>query len=387
MAFSFGNPAMGSVAPEAGVNTQNGPDLEDIQTEALGFLALSGEAKVQLLPTPWPSDQLPPTNASLMSVASKRGLVAAAGPDAVIVASTKSVRDAFEGKETGDNNLKPFQPQLKLPMPMRISQVAFSADESFLVLSAETGGGLAVYDVQALIGGSKQSAFELSTKGQSLRALIPNPTPEKGELFAVVTSDGQLMMANLKERNFVQGPSGEVLKTGVSCISWSTKGKQLVAGLGDGSVHQMKPDGTATGEIPKPPNVNSGEYVSSITWLENNVFLVIHTPTEFDNNVLPTSSYHLATRQPPSSFIFQKVSDPASPYNGIIRQPPHQFLLRLRDFPPNLQDVLIVASTASIDIGLFTRAKAPLAKDKPADKITDVFTMTEMHCSRSFQHR
>ena len=53
-------------------------------------------------------------------------------------------------------------------------------------------------------------------------------------------------------------------------------------------------------------------------------------------------------------------------------------MLRLKDFPPNLQDVILVASTASIDIGLFSRSKVPLTSDKPADKITGVFTMTEM---------
>lgn len=369
---------MSGGASDTSGNAQNGPDLEDIQTEGLGFLALAGEAKVQLLSTPWPSEQLPPTTASLMSIASKRGLVAAAGPDAIILASTKSVRGAFEGKETGDNNLKPFQPELKLPMPMRISQLAFSADEAYLVLSAENGGGLAAYDVQALMGGSTQSAFELSTNSQPLRALIPNPTPEKGELIAIVTNDGNLMMANLKERNFVQGPNGQVLKDGVSCVSWSTKGKQLVAGLGNGGIYQMTPEGVGKADIPKPPNVASGEFVSSVTWLENHVFLVAHTPSNFDNSMLPNSSWHLITRQPPASFVFQKITDAAGPFSSVIRQPPHPYLLRLKDFPPNLQDFLVVGSTASTDIGLFTRAKTPLAKDKPADKITGVFTMTEM---------
>jgi nucleoporin NUP159 len=328
-----------------------------------------------------------------MSVASQKGLVAAAGPDVVIVATTESVRKAFEGPDSGDGNLKPFQPQLKLPMPMRVSQLAFSADESYLVLSAETGGGLAVYDVQALLQGSTQSAFELSTNGQALRALAPNPTPEKGELLALVTTDGNLMMANLKERSFVSGPNGQVLKTGVSCVSWSTKGKQLVAGLGDGTAYQMTPEGEGKAEIPRPPNVDGGDHgklphgyspsifndfkVSSITWLENHVFLVVHTPSSFDNSQAPQSTFHVITRQPPANFTFQKVSDPAGPF-GLNRSPPHHFILRLKDFPPNLQDIILVASTASIDIGLFSRSKVPLTSDKPADKISGVFTMTEM---------
>lgn len=75
--------------------------------------------------------------------------------------------------------------------------------------------------------------------------------------------------------------------------------------------------------------------------------------------------------------MFQKIQEPVGPF-GMNRSPPHHFLLRLREFPPNLQDLVIASSTASTDIGMFTRSKVPLAKDKPADKITGVFTMTEM---------
>jgi nucleoporin NUP159 len=203
-----------------------------------------------------------------MSVASHKGLVAAAGPDAVIVATTESVRKAFEGPNDGDGNFKPFQPQLTLPMPMRLSQVAFSADESYLVLAAEVGGGLAVYDVQALLQGSTQSAFELSTNGQAVRSLVPNPTAEKGELFAVITADGNLMMANLKERTFATGSTGQVLKDGVSCLSWSTKGKQLVAGLGNGTAYQMTPEGVGKLDIPKPPGVDDNHHGMCSTFLQ-----------------------------------------------------------------------------------------------------------------------
>ncbi len=195
-----------------------------------------------------------------MSVASQKGLLAAAGPDSVIIATTESVRRAFQGSKSGDSDVRPFQPQLTLPMSMRISQVAFTANENFLVLSAENGGGLAVYDVQNLLGGSTQRAFEMPTNSSSLRALVPNPTPEKGELLAVVTTDGKLLMANLKEKNFVPGANGPMLKDGVCCVSWSTKGKQLVAGLGDGSAYQMTPEGVGKGEIPKPPNVGPNHH-------------------------------------------------------------------------------------------------------------------------------
>ncbi|WKT39404.1 hypothetical protein QSH57_001223 [Fusarium oxysporum f. sp. vasinfectum] len=364
MAFSFGNSGnamLGSTAGAGGLTT--GPDLETIQTEDLGFLSIAGDAKVRLTST-WSS--LPSSTASLLSVASRKGLVAAAGPDQVVIATTESVRKAFEKPKDGDSDIREFEPQLKIPMPMRVSQLSFTADENYLILSAESGGGLAVYEVQSLLSGSTNSAFELSTNGETLRAMIPNPTPEKAELCAIVTNNGNLHMANLKERQI-----SSVLKNQVSCVSWSSKGKQLCAGLGDGTIFQMTPEGEGKGEIPKPPSVGDF-HVSSLTWLENHLFLSIHTS---NNESPPTSIYHIITRQPPSSFNFQKLTDPVEPFGSD--KTPHHSILRLRDFPPALQDMLIVASTAASEMGVLSRSKTPLATDKPADAITGVFTTTE----------
>lgn len=228
--------------------------------QALGFLSIAGEAKVRLLPSPWPSDALPPPTSSLMSIASNKGLVAAAGPDVVIIASTESVRQALTSSGSAANDIKPFSPQLTIPIGMRISQVAFSADENFLVISAENGGGLAVYGVPSIMEGNTQTVFELSTNGVALRALSPNPTPEKAELFAAVTTNGDLMMANIKTRQFLSGVNGQVMKNGVSCVSWSTRGKQLVAGLGNGTGYQMAPEGEGKAEIPRPPGLQGDQH-------------------------------------------------------------------------------------------------------------------------------
>ncbi|KAF7563471.1 hypothetical protein G7046_g607 [Stylonectria norvegica] len=365
MAFSsFSNSAnamQGNTAGAGGLSV--GPDLETIQTEALGFLSIAGDAKLRLT-SPWPS--LPASTSSLISIASRKGLVAAAGPDQVILASTEAVRKAFESPKDGDSDIRAFEPQLKIQMPMRVSQLAFTADENYLILSAETGGGLAVYDVQRLLQGSTDSAFELSTNGEGLRLLIPNPTPERAELCAIVTNNGNLYMANLKER-VISNP----LKNQVSCISWSAKGKQLCAGLGDGTVYQMTPEGEGKAEIPKPPNVGDC-HVSSLTWLENNLWLSIHTS---NNETPPSSIYHIITRQPPETFGYQKMTDPVEPFGS--EKIPHHSILRLRDFPPALQDLLIVSSTASTELGVLSRSKTALASDKPAESITGVFTTTE----------
>ncbi|KAL1841615.1 hypothetical protein VTJ49DRAFT_6792 [Mycothermus thermophilus] len=347
MAFSFGGGGAGGVT--------QGNDLEVIQTEGLGFLSIAGDAKVQLT-SKWSPPPAP--TASLLSVASQKGLVAAAGPDAVHFATTDSVRKAFSADASGDSEVRPFTPQAKLPLPVRISQLAFTADEKYLVLSAETGGGLAVYDVQSVTQGATQSAFELSTNGETLRALLPNPMPESAGLCAIVTNNGNLLMANLAERKLVSGPNGPVLRSQVSCAAWSTKGKQLVAGMADGTIYQMTPDGAEKAHIPKPPNV--GDYhVATVSWLENHVFLAVYNAT---NGQDPTHFFLITRQQSPGAnptFTFQKLTNPVEP-----------------DFEPNLQDLLLVSSTANESVGLLSRSKTPLASDKPST--AGVFTTTEL---------
>ena len=176
----------------------------------------------------------------------------------MIIASIEAVRQAYSA--SSNETVKSFSPQLSLNIGMRISQVSFSADEEWLVLSAENGGGLAVYQVQSLVQGGTQSAFELSTNGVSVRELVPNPTAEKAELFAVVTMDGQLLMANLKTRQFLNHAQAHNLKEGVSCLSWSTRGKQLVAGLGNGTCFQMTPEGEGKADLPAPPGLEGSQY-------------------------------------------------------------------------------------------------------------------------------
>lgn len=355
MATSFGNAAAAT-----------GPDLETIQTESLGFLSVAGDAKIRLT-TPW-SDMPAPTS-SLLSIASRKGIVAAAGPDQVVIAKTDAIRKALDSPKVGDSDIRTLEANKMVhPMPMRISQLAFTADESHLVLSAESGGGLAVYDMATLARGSARPSFEIATNGESLRSLAPNPTPDKAELCAVVTNGGHLHMANLKDKTM----SG-LLRSQVSCISWSAKGKQLCAGLADGTIHQMTPDGEAKAEIPKPPSLTGDYHVSSLTWLENNLFLAVYTTT---NVSPPSSTYNIITREPPAAFTFQKLAHPVEPFDAT--KIPHHSILRLRDFPPDIQDLLIVASTGSTEVGLLTRSKAPLTTNRDPRTITGVFTTTEL---------
>lgn len=260
-------------------------------------------------------------------------------------------------------------------MPMRISHLAFTPDERYLILSAEQGGGLAVYETQSLLSSQLQSSFEIGTSGEAVKHLAPNPMAELAEFCAVVTTKGNLLMANLKEKSLADGPNGPVIRSQVTSVGWSTKGKQLVAGLADGSITQMTPDGSEKASIPKPDGLGDF-HVASLTWLQNHLFSAFYLENSgSSSNSEPFIISRNAPKGETPTFEFRKFSDPVMAYGEDGA--PHHSILRIHDYPPNIQELLIVASSLSDGIGLLTKANAPLASDKAAETITDVFTVTE----------
>lgn len=345
-----------------------------LQLQRLGFLPLAKDAKVQLTPT-WSPPPAP--TASLLAIASRKAIVAAAGPDAIYISPTDAVRKAFEGPKNGDSEVRPFEGHVKIPMPMRVSHLAFTPDEQYLIMSAEQGGGLAVYETQSILQGNAQSIFEIGTSGENVKTLVPNPMAELAEFCAVVTTNGNLLMANFKERSLAAGKNGPILRSGVTSVGWSTKGKQLVAGLAEGTIIQMTPDGTEKAMVPKPASLTGSFPVASVSWLENHLFLAIYN----DAGDPTHSEYFAITRSAPAgqkhSFEMRKLVDPVQPFGN--ESAPHHTILRLRDYPPAIQELLIVSSSVSDGLGLLTKAKASLSSDStiPAEQVTNVFTTTE----------
>ena len=372
MAFSFSNAASGGggfgggPATSGGPTVRDGPELQEMQTDKLGFTAINGTAQLRLIPTPWPSDALPPPSASLLAVASRKGLLAGAGPEGICLASTDSMRAAFREKpEEGSDKIRSFTPQMSIPYP-KPGHVTFSTDENVLVASRQEQGGLDAFHLGQLANGQANPALTISTNGQGLRAVVPNPSPDVPELFALITNDGELLMADLKTGGLRGGQSGSVLKSGVTCCSWSNKGKQLVAGGADGTVTQMKPDGSVVATIPKSTSIPHGCHVSGISWLENDSFFVIYTPSGTDSGSVEPSEFYIVTREPKTTnFAFQKLPEVVGPF-GLERIPPFHFIVRLRNFPPYIQDMLVLTGCCSTDIGVVTKTDKGFSIDNAA---------------------
>jgi nucleoporin NUP159 len=122
--------------------------------------------------------------------------------------------------------------------------------------------------------------------------------------------------------------------------------------------------------------------VSSIAWLENDVFFVTYTPNALEDAMggNPPSSYYIITRRKQAPFLIQKMEEEICSTMGFLmkRAPANHFLVRLRDYKPHLKDVLIVASTASGDVNLVTRSDQPLANDDTAKRHVGQFMTTEL---------
>jgi nucleoporin NUP159 len=308
----------------------------------------------------------------LLAVASSKGLLVAAAPNELVIASTASIRTAWASGPKAENNVKAFNPEAKIAVP-RLSHIAFSADENVLVITGESNGGLAAYQTNALTGGQVKPSLEIPTDNQGLRALVPNPNVQSAELFAVVTKNGDLLIADLKAGQLRSGPNGPVLKSSVIATSWSNQGKQLVAGLADGTVVQMTPGGSQKAVIPRPPSLEGEKHVSALLWLSNDSFLIVYSFHSNADDMAQASDYFIVTRVPRTqNYTFQALPE-VCPAFGLNRSPACQFIARLRKFEPHIEDLLILASTTSIELGVVTKTDAPLSSEQ---SITDSYTLT-----------
>lgn len=360
MAFSFSN----AVSKEgAGPMAKDGREMVDIETDELGLPGVNGEVKLKLLSQSWPEDSPPPPTASLLAVASQLGLIAAAGPEELVVTSTDKIRAAFLESFDKSRLIRDFEPTTRIARS-RLAHVVFTADESVLAVSAQNGGGIDAYRVSDLGNARATPAAQISTEGKALRALVPNPSPEPdvAGLMAVVTVDGELLIADIRQGSIRPGVNGPILQDRVSCVSWSSKGKQLVAGLADGTAVQLKPDGTVAAAIPKTTAIADGSFITAISWLQNDKFLAVYCPQDTEGPP-PQSEFYIITREPKTTnFTFDKLPEAVALF-GKDRLPTHYFMHRLRDFPPHLKELIVVAATSSADIGLIAKSDKPLSND------------------------
>ena len=229
-----------------------------------------------------------------LAIATPFGKLFAAVSNAVACVDVSAVEaiDAAADKETrGQLAALDAASTSRAQLPSTPTHLAVSCDGLTLAV------GLAVndlphiyfYDVRAFVAGAAnvapfQEARSGVVTGPGSRVAEFAWNPVLASMLAVVFSNGSAALYMVDAADGAKAPDCCTIPAaaGVTCVSWSPKGKQLVAGKADGTLTQYKPDLKEAKSIPAPPG--AGHSVLSILWISTYQFL-----TAVRNNADPDS--------------------------------------------------------------------------------------------------
>lgn len=241
----------------------------------------------------------------------------------ICLGDIKTLRAALESASKS-RTTDQFEPQNSFTVEAPVSHVAFSCDASKIYIAAAQGG-LLVYNSSAPDSGRQE------IECPALLELVPNPTDMS---IALLTADGDLLV--LME----QAP--RKIASGVSAISWSKKGKQIMAGLRNGKLNQFTPSGDLKADL-AAVEVTVGS-VNAINWLENDLLTVAYLNSEGDISVYILKRIKTSGS---TSLKYTLLANPSPSYGDTSHISNYSFM--------SLSKTLVLtASTTSADLGLIS---------------------------------
>ncbi|KAF3313337.1 hypothetical protein TWF173_006076 [Orbilia oligospora] len=341
-------------APQGPAEVVVGDEVQESESDLIGYVALAGELRVKVFDGQYPEGDLPIHSSQLLSISQKRQLFAAGGPQGVVVARTSTLRAAFKNTATVNGNTLPFQPECIIPMSLRLSHIAFTSDGTYLLLAAQLGG-IAVYLVDDILskGNSVQPQSQINTG--PLLEMKPIPTVADAEKVCIVVGSGWGQGGSVGIVDLKTTKVHENLKTGVTTVSWSPKGKQIICGGSLGGLAWIRPDGGEADAVEGVPNYPN-HFVSSIFWVESTIIFVILTPKPQPGQAHDNESIHFVLMREPNTrkHTFYRVNDMTPPF-GMVSRPTYHSFIHLKGWGPNMKDCLVLSNTCSTDIGTVMR--------------------------------
>ncbi|KAK6351440.1 hypothetical protein TWF718_004600 [Orbilia javanica] len=344
-----------AAAPQGPAEIVLGDEVQESESDLIGYVALAGELRVKVFEGQYPESDLPIHSSQLLSISQKRQLFAAGGPQGVVVARTATLRAAFRNTSAANGNTLPFQPECIIPMSLRLSHVAFTSDGTYLLLAAQLGG-IAVYLVDDILskGNGVQPQSQINTG--PLLEMKPIPTATDSEKVCIVVGSGWGQGGSVGIVDLKTSKVQENLKTGVTTVSWSPKGKQIICGGSLGGLAWIRPtDGGEADAVEGVPN-HPNHFVSSIFWVESTVIFIILTPKPQPGQEHDNESIHFVLMREPKTrkHTFYRVNDMTPPF-GMVSRPTYHSFIHLKAWGPNMKDCLLLSNTCSSDIGTVMR--------------------------------
>lgn len=295
-------------------------ETDERSTELQGFTAIAGDQVLQVS-TSFPA-AFPESRVQHLSICKDR-YVYVTSENVVCLGEVNALRQALSALKDNQTPGR-FEPQVSFTVEAAVSHVAFSADaESFYVAAIQ--GGLLVYASDTPLNGRQEIVCE------PLLDLAPNPMDETA---ALLTSSGKLLI--------LRAQTAQQVSEGVSAISWSKKGKQIMAGMSNGRLLQYTPTGDLKADL-TPPTADIGT-VNAINWLENNLFAVAYLNTEDDICVY---ILRRTVAEGKTSLHYTLIPNPSLSFGDTSHRPNYMFI-------PVSKTLILTGSTSSADIGMIS---------------------------------
>uniref|UniRef100_A0A914ZCK5 Nuclear pore complex protein Nup214 n=1 Tax=Panagrolaimus superbus TaxID=310955 RepID=A0A914ZCK5_9BILA len=261
----------------------------------------------------------------LVGISSRYGFAVIIGPDNRLISVKTTDLQALQADDFKELNTFPKRDMDFFNLQAEIFSVEFNSDGRVLAVAANTQNGAFVYifDGFTFYPSYPQQPFPLQsvrlTSNSSAKLTAFEWNPCIPEMFATSTTDGlstiQYTLNNPKSYSIL---GNQVLKSAVTCISWSPKGKQLTVGDADGKVHQLKPELAPVRTIDAPPSLpglgNPPYRCVGICWLSTTEWAVVHSSaTNYLNLSLLTGKKNQAPTWDSWSGVLPPLSDPSVP--------------------------------------------------------------------------
>ncbi|XP_039636535.1 nuclear pore complex protein Nup214 isoform X6 [Perca fluviatilis] len=309
-----------------------------------------------------PAEDLPRERTSLLTISNKFGLTFVGLHKTFKVYLTQDIlSDKFDGNT---NEIVEGTPALaEVNVDLALHHLALSCDEltlSVCGMTEEAGLSFTFYDVRTFMNKTRPQKLPFASllpavpPGSLVQDLKWNPV--QASMLAVCLSDGRMMILDVTDSVKVQAELPA--SSGITCLCWSPKGKQVAAGKMNSAVSQYTPALEEKKVIPCPNFYTSDEPVKvlDVLWLRTFVFAVVYaaadgsleTPPELVLISLPLCSPHGHNNKKKDEKVDIKYLNFSElVYGSCTERQHHYFLSHIEDW-----DLVFAASAVSIEVSV-----------------------------------
>ncbi|XP_077479250.1 nuclear pore complex protein Nup214 isoform X2 [Stigmatopora argus] len=303
-----------------------------------------------------PSGEMARERTSLLAISNKFGLTFAGFGEAFKVYRTQDIFAADKQDGTSNTIVDGIASLVEVKVHSTLHNLALSSDEltlSVCAASEEAALSVRFYDVRTFVNEARPHKLPFASwhPGVSPETLVLDLkwNPVQVSMLAVCLSDGRMSILDVAADAKVQAELPPT--SGVTCVCWSPKGKQVAVGKMNGTVSQYTPALEEKKVIPCPHFYTSDDPVKvlDVLWLKTFSFAVVYaaadgspeTPPELVLITIPKKDEKSETK-------YLNFSDTV--YGCCTERQHHYFLSHIEDW-----NLVLAASAASIEVSVISR--------------------------------